>query len=95
MSPHALKRYFVMTYLGRLETLSSTGLQRRQLWHAVPIAQIGFLEQDQLRIRSTFGVAPTSVPRRGSFSACAICLHEDIFEVRDTRRDVSVSPIIR
>ena len=54
----------------------------------VPIAQIGFLDQDRLRIRSTFGLACTSVPRRGSFSACAICLHEDIFEVPDTRRDV-------
>jgi diguanylate cyclase (GGDEF)-like protein len=54
----------------------------------VPIAQIGFLGQDRLRIRSTFGLAGTSVPRRGSFSACAICLHEDVFEVPDTRQDV-------
>ena len=54
----------------------------------VPISQIGFLDQERLQIRATFGLAGTSVPRRGSFSTCAICLQEDIFEVPDTRQDV-------
>ena len=52
-----------------------------------PIAHIGFLDRDRLWIKSGIGLTHQHMPRRGSFSAYAICDHGELLVIPDTHRD--------
>ena len=81
----ALSRYDLLT--SEAEPLFDNVVALAAAACHTPIAQIGFLDRNQLWIKAAVGPDIRRTPRRASYSAYAICKQRQILVVPDARLD--------
>jgi diguanylate cyclase (GGDEF)-like protein len=81
----ALHRYDVLT--AETDPLFDNVVRLAASVCHTPIAKLGFLDRNQLWIKSAVGLDIRRIPRRASYSAYAICKQRQILVVPDARLD--------